>query len=827
MAYSEGTILGPYKILSLLGAGGMGEVYRAYDPRICRQVAIKVLPPNLFSDPDRLRRFDQEARAAGRLSHPNILVIHDVGLDSDSPYLVTEFLEGETLRERLKRGRIAKTKAIEYAMQIARGIAAAHEKGIVHRDLKPENIFICNDGRVKILDFGLAKLTHRNETEQHNASKVDTATRSGIILGTVGYMSPEQIQGLPADTRSDIFSFGAILVEMLSGKQAFKGGSSIEILNSILKDEPLELSQRSEDFPSMLQRLARSCLEKNPGDRFQSISDLAVVLDAFAGSSDTNGESQIGQAFETSELFYRRVTFQQGHIWSARFSPDGGTIVYGASWNGEPCKLFLTRPEASESLPLLLPDADILSISSKGEMAVSLGRHFQVGYESSGTLAHLPITGGAPREVLEDVEDADWTADGTDFVIVRRIKGQYCLEFPMGNVIHKAAGWCNDARLSPDGKFIAFVDHPKHGDDAGSILIVDTSGNQKVLSEGWTTIQGIAWSADGVEVWFVGAKKSADRAVHAISRYGNIRTILRVPVALEMHDISPGGRVLISRADQSRRIGGLFGNVPRERDLTVLNWSFPRALSPDGQKLLLVEQGGRPVVNKICIRKTDGSPAVQIGEGFAMDMSPDWKWALILMDNGQLALLPSGAGKQKYFPNHGLIYHWAKWLPDQERIVFSASESGGAQRLYIQDLNNGKPIPITKEGAGHFDIFMTGRVSPDGKSVVGWNTDRALTLFSLEDGKQQLVPDTPIGQNGICWSDDSNSLYTVGTTGLPARIFRVNLKTGQRELWKEIWPAYNAGIHGLSPFLMTSDLQSIVYSYRRVLSDLYLVEGLR
>jgi sugar lactone lactonase YvrE len=397
----------------------------------------------------------------------------------------------------------------------------------------------------------------------------------------------------------------------------------------------------------------------------------------------------------------------------------------------------------------------------------------------------------------------------------------------MGNVIHKAVGWANDARLSRDGKFIAFVDHPKHGDDAGSIVIVDTSGNQKVLSDGWTTIQGISWSADNAEVWFVGAKKSADRALHAISLDGNVRTILRVPVALEMHDISPAGRILISRADQSRRIGGLFGNVPRERDLTVLNWSFPCALSPDGQKLLLVEQGGRPVVNKIFIRKTDGSPAAQIGEGFAMDISPDWKWTLILMDNGQLALLPTGAGKQKLISKHGLIYHWAKLLPDQERIAFAGSESGRAQRLYIQDLNKGKPVPIIDEGAGRFDTFMTCKVSPDGKYVVGWNADRALTIFCLENGKQQLVPDTPIGQNGICWSEDGNSLYTAGTWGLPARIFRVNLKTGQKELWKEIWPAHNAGIHALSPILISSDLQSIVYSYRRVLSDLYLVEGLR
>src|SRR5262245_44273870 len=472
MVIEKGTRLGPYEILTLIGAGGMGEVYRALDPRLGREVAIKVLSPKFSSDQDRLRRFDQESRAAGLLNHPNVLAIYDVGLEDQSPYLVTELLEGENLRKLLSRGPIPQRKALEYALQIVQGVAAAHEKGIIHRDLKPENIFITQDDRIKILDFGLAKLAHINEGEnlQKDFSAIETQTNIGVLIGTAGYVSPEQVRGSEADKRSDIFSIGAILYEMLLGKRAFEGNTIVETLNAVLKEDPPGLIEENENFSTPLQRLVRSCLEKNPENRFQSASDLAVVLDAFSGSSKKSEKLDISGG--TVDLKFQRITYKRGYIWTARFAPDGSTIVYGASWNGEPCKLFLTRAEASESLPLALPDADILSISSKGQMAISLGRHFDVGYISSGTLAHLPITGGAPREVMEDIQDADWTIDGEELVIVRRVEGKSVIEFPAGNVIFKTNGWIKNMRVSRDGKFIAFANHHVYGDDAGSIVLI-------------------------------------------------------------------------------------------------------------------------------------------------------------------------------------------------------------------------------------------------------------------------------------------------------------------------------------------------------------------
>src|SRR6202521_4979098 len=259
MAIAPGTRLGPYEILAPIGSGGMGEVYRAKDPRLGREVAIKVLPASFSADPDRLRRFEQEARAAGLLNHPNITAVYDIGTENQAPYVVTELLSGETLRARLAGGPLSSRKAIDYALQIAHGLSAAHEKGIVHRDLKPENLFLTKDGRVKILDFGLAKLTHAEEGSgpQTNLPTANAGTEPGVVLGTLGYMSPEQVRGRPADARSDIFSFGAILYEMLAGRRAFRGDSAADTMSAILKEDPPALDDVA------LDRVVRRCLEKS------------------------------------------------------------------------------------------------------------------------------------------------------------------------------------------------------------------------------------------------------------------------------------------------------------------------------------------------------------------------------------------------------------------------------------------------------------------------------------------------------------------------------------------------------------------------------------
>src|ERR1700694_2846463 len=286
MAITPGTRLGPYEILAPIGAGGMGEVYRAKDPRLRREVAIKVLPASFSPDPERLRRFEQEAKAAGLLNHPNITAVYDIGTENQAPYVVTELLSGETLRGALAGGRLSARKGVDYALQIAHGLGAAHEKGIVHRDLKPENLFVTKDGRIKILDFGLAKLTHTEEgSGVTNLPTATAGTEPGVVLGTLGYMSPEQVRGRQADARSDIFSFGAILYEMLSGKRAFHGGSAADTMSAILKEDPPDLSVTNQNIPPSLERIVRHCLEKNPEERFQAARDLAFDLAVATGES--------------------------------------------------------------------------------------------------------------------------------------------------------------------------------------------------------------------------------------------------------------------------------------------------------------------------------------------------------------------------------------------------------------------------------------------------------------------------------------------------------------------------------------------------------------
>src|SRR3989449_1428396 len=298
MPLNPGTKLGPYEIVSPLGAGGMGEVYRARDTRLGRDVAVKVLPSSFSADADRLHRFEQEACAAGALNHPNILIVHDIGNHDGSPYVVSELLEGETLRERMGGAAQPQRKAIDYALQVAHGLAAAHEKRIVHRDLKPDNIFITKDGRVKILDFGIAKLTQVEGAEAQTdipMRRVDTGP--GVVMGTVGYMSPEQVRGQKVDHRSDIFSFGAILYEMLSGRRAFHRESTADTISAILKEHPPDLSETNQRISPALERLVNHCLEKNPEERFHSASDLAFALEALSGSTATSAQTVAMPAF--------------------------------------------------------------------------------------------------------------------------------------------------------------------------------------------------------------------------------------------------------------------------------------------------------------------------------------------------------------------------------------------------------------------------------------------------------------------------------------------------------------------------------------------------
>ncbi len=480
MNLPPGTKLGPYEIVSLLGAGGMGEVYRARDSRLKREVAIKVLPQAISLDADRLRRFEQEALATAALNHPNILAVFDIGTSEDSPYVVSELLEGETLRERLRSGPVVVRKALDYALQIAHGLAAAHEKGIIHRDLKPENLFLTKDGRVKILDFGLAKLTQAESGSHTSLPTATHGTEAGVVLGTAGYMSPEQVRGKTLDARSDIFSFGAILYEMLSGKRAFHGDTPADTMSAILKEDPPDLSETNRTVSPALERIVQHCLEKNPEARFHAASDIAFDLEHLSGISSSASriapvESApprrrlllgiagglalalamlglgwwLGKASGgTSLAVYQQITFRTGSIGNARFTPDG-SIVYSAAWEGGENQLYMSRTDDPGARELGLKDAELLSISRGGELAVRLHTKYYAGYARTGTLARVPLSGGTPRELLENVQDVDWSANGDSMAIVRYVPetSHWRLEYPIGKVLLDSINWISHPRF--------------------------------------------------------------------------------------------------------------------------------------------------------------------------------------------------------------------------------------------------------------------------------------------------------------------------------------------------------------------------------------------
>ena len=704
MALTSGSKLGPYEIQSPLGAGGMGEVYRARDARLNRDVAIKILPASFSADPDRLARFAQESRAAAALNHPNILSIYDIGEEHGAPYVVSELLEGETLRDRLRDGAIPSRKTIDYARQIASGLAAAHEKGIVHRDLKPENIFITHDGRAKILDFGLAKFTRPEADASGEAPTQQVAgTDAGTVMGTVGYMSPEQVRGKPADARSDIFSFGAILYEMLSGKRAFHGDSPVDTMSAILKEDPPDLTETNRNVAPALERIVRHCLEKNPAERFQSARDVAFNLGALTEISATSRSgvqaieeepsrrrwlmpllagvlllaSWIGiyllahHAAAANPVFHE-VTFRNGTIWAARFAPDGQTIVYGAAWEGQPQEIFSTRFDSTDSRTLGLSPAQVLSISSKGEMAISLHPTTTGAFAQGGTLARVPLAGGAPREVLDKVFWADWAPDAQSLAVIRpSTVGQLHLEFPIGNVIYEPRGWVSHVRFSPNGNFLAIDDHVPGGDD-GRVVIIDTHGNVKASSSFYSSVEGLAWAPNGKEVWFSAVPGGSERSIYALDFAGKERLIYRAPGGLTLNDISRTGLVLLT-ADKARMsLAALAPGETRERSLTWFDWSLLADMSRDGKTVVFSETGEAEGTNySIFLRKTDGSPAIRLGDGGFGSLSPDGQWVVSTVGApAKLMLLPTGVGEPKQLTDDKIDHFNVAWTARQQIDYF-------------------------------------------------------------------------------------------------------------------------------------------------------------
>ena len=856
------TVLSHYRIVSRLGVGGMGEVYRAYDSRLNREVAIKLLPPEFAENADRLRRFEQEAQATSALNHPNILTVYDIGEHQGSPFIVAELLEGEELRERLNHGAIPLRKVTDYAQQIVSGLSAAHERGIVHRDLKPENIFITNDDRVKILDFGLAKLReHENSPASSEDATRKVLTNPGVVMGTVGYMSPEQVRAQPTDHRSDIFSFGSILHEMITGHRAFQRETMAETMSAIMKEEPEDLTESNPNVSPALGRIVRRCLEKKAERRFQSTSDLSFAVESLAAptSSSTTSVPNLPDValepvrartiarplligigllllvagavagilgynyFHRAALpTYAQLTFRRGMLYHARFAPDGQTLIYSAAWNGNPAEIFSTRAGSNESRSLGLTNADILAVSSSGEMAVLIKRKWLGQILYSGTLARMPISGGAPRELVEDVSEADWSPDGANLAVVRYLNGRSRLEYPIGKVLYETAGYISYPRISPRGDRIAFVDHETQWDNRGRVAVMDMTGKKTLISDESVGQEGLAWSATGDEVWFTAAMGEA-QALYAATLSGKVRLLLRVPGDILLHDIARDGRVLLTRVKQSTQVIGLAPNETKERDLSWVDFGGVDDLSPDGKSFVFEYWGEGSGQNYSCyLARTDGSAAVKLGEGGKGRLSPDGKWVVVVhRQPPQLLLLPTGAGEMSPLEKHGIDqYNDAMWL-DGKRVAFVGREAGHLDRCYVQSIDSGDPRPVTPEGVS------CGSVSPDGKSVIGFDTHGNAAIYSVDAGdKPRTIPG--LTSEGIAgWSSDGTSLYVYESQEFSLKISRLDTASGRKEFLREIIPSDKAGIYSPPSILLTPDAKAYVYVARRYLMDLYLVAGLK
>lgn len=864
MSLDPGTRLGSYEIIAPLGSGGMGEVYRARDLKLGRDVAIKVLPVIVAFSAERRARFEREARVVASLSHPNVLTIFDFGTHEGRTYAVMELLEGETLRERLREGPLPLRKAVDYAAQIAEGLAAAHDKGVVHRDLKPENVIVTLDGRVKILDFGLARITVEDESA---AADIDTRvhrTDPGAVLGTAAYMAPEQVRGEPADHRADIFALGCLLYEMLAGVRAFARDTPVETMSAILKAEPPPLDRSDVPVPPSVERVVRRCLEKQPSERFQSARDLAfhlqnalddsrlghrtgagrrpsgrrlrpltvvalgvLALGAGLAAGYWAGAARRGPPAVAREPSFARLTYGRGMIRSARFAPDGKTVIFGAAWDGQPTRLHLGRTESTESTPLALPDAEILSVASTGELAVSIG-HVYDGWMGEGTLARAPMLGDSARPLLEHVREADWTPDGTGLAIVRRVGGRERLEFPIDHVLCESTGYISHIRFSPDGDRIAFADHPLFADDVGYLAVVDRAGQKQTLTQFWGGgLRSLAWSPSGDEIYFTASRRGEDAALRAVDLSGRQRHVLGGPSHLLIFDVARDGRLLLGRETFLRTVEALTPFDAKPRDFSLAReGSIGKLLTADGRTLLLSDQYSHNYTTYL--RRVDEPRPVRLGEGEPYDLSPDGRLVLAVTPESpsRILLHPTGAGQSREVPNPDrLVIHAARWHPDGRRIIIIGQSSTRRPQAYVMDLEGGPPRPFTPEEVEQVRWWAL-PLAPDGSKVILRSPEGRVVAYRLEDGAAEPVPGLEARDVPVQYAADGRSLFVGRFERGSWHVRRVDLATGRATQVHEIRPPDISGLR-ISLFTLTPDGRYYAHSYSRLLTDLYVVEGIR
>jgi len=827
MRYSAGARIGPYEVLAPLGAGGMGEVYRARDPKLGREVAVKVLPPHLLADPDQRRRFEQEARALSALNHPNILTIHDFQGQAGAPFLVMELLDGESLRQRLGGRPLPPRRAVDLALQVAQGLAAAHGKGILHRDLKPENLFLCRDGRVKILDFGLAK-SARGTADPERSTGVwagpARSTETGLVMGTAGYMSPEQVRGEDLDARSDLFSLGVVLWEMLTGRRPFQAASQVETLHAILKEEAPDLDPAL-GIPAGLARIVDRCLAKDRDARFQGAQDLAFALEALALNEASSLEVRVprlrlqrlgaalarwrwaalgtalaallvltgGLALRLREgpgrFSFQRVTFQRGTLTGARFAPDGKTLFYSASWAGGPVRVY-SQGEGAQGVEVPgLPSAHLLAVSPTGELALqdALRRSFQ-GVRPGALYLVRPGV-GTPRPVADGVTAADFSPDGRRLAVAFRDEaaGECRLEYPLGTVRHRGPDWITQVRVAPDGDLVAFRTAPNISWGGGSLWLVRSGSPARTLVPERPVLHGLVWDGPGRRL----LTRTGDW-IEAVDLEGRIRPFLHFPGRTKrIFDRDGQGRLLLGEAEE-RGTAEFIDEKGLRTSLTWMDASSLAGVSESGDSVLFHEIGQS--VDYFAgafsfLRSTRGEPPVLLAQNYALALSPDGRTALLRTEptGGQVLLQPVGSGEPRRVEpaTPGARITAAFFAPDG-RVCTTEREGQGEPRNWIHR-PDGRPEPLGPPG---YRVIL---VAPDGRRMVA--TRKGVTFLIEEGTEPRALPMITPDHRLAGWRGGGTLLVQPIEPGR-CRVLQLDLASGRMTPCAELTPAERSGLIG-------------------------------
>ncbi len=520
---------------------------------------------------------------------------------------------------------------------------------------------------------------------------------------------------------------------------------------------------------------------------------------------------------------FQRLTVMHGSVFSARFAPDGHNVIYSAAWDGMPVEIYSTDTNFPGTRSVGLPGTALLAVSSSGEMAVAESAVPRFMLTQRGTLGQVPLTGGSPRKIAENVDWADWSPDGKDLAIVRDMAGRQRLEFPVGHVLYETTGWISHARVSPKGDQVAFLDHPTDGDDRGVVAVVDLTGHKRNLSLGWESEEGLAWSPKGNEVWFSATEVGLQRRIYAVDMVGNLRLSFRAPGGVTLQDIAPDGRLLLTRDEHRSGIMALAPGATRERDISWHDWSLPTDLSPDGKMVLFDEEGDQSGPSyTVAMRDTLRSPTVPLGPGMAGGFSPDGKWAASTVDYTQIVLLPTGAGTARKIDRGDIQQygHPVRWMPDGKEILFPGKQAGHETRCFVQSVDGGKPRPVTPEGVASCSV------SPDGKWIAAESLSGTdARLYPLDGAESRPIPGL-LPHESFAWSPDPKFMYVNQWRPLPVKVYRLNVETGQRQFFKEVSPVDATGLCDLTNVRWSTDGRAYVYGYTRLLSDLYLVKGL-